>query len=218
MLFYFVVKYREHEKIKTTARLLFYHYQDDCIYFECFELTRKLLLTCVVSFVGLPGSSTQVLFLLVINTIALLIIAFTRPYVDDSDDILSLSLVSTECIIFLVALISVAGIDQTDNYDSGAMFLTVLIIALFTLCAILPATLSMKLSFFKNKFSAFLKQIDNFLDKRGIRVPSMGAKARYEAEIAEIVRSSYSVSPGSEYYSQSREVGNPITHVEMAKF
>lgn len=61
-------------------------------YYEVLDLVRKLMLTSIAPYVGEVDSTTQCLFLLVVDTASLVLLAFSKPYQNSRDDFLSLVL------------------------------------------------------------------------------------------------------------------------------
>lgn len=167
LLFSIIIHFRRHPLFKTPSLLLYKNFVSEWRYFEgtiifprnsallirvllfyifcvVYDLLRKFLLTSMIAFVSHPGSATQCLYLLLVDLLALNILAFARPYIVRSDDILSSVFVTTECVAFLVALIILSGISTQENYHEMAMFDTLFSIALVSLAFVAPVTFAMK--------------------------------------------------------------------------
>jgi hypothetical protein len=144
VLFTWVIRNRKHLLFESPSELLYIHYKDEYCYFEIFQLIRKFLLTSVLVFVGEPGQPSMALYLLVVNSIALVLIALFFPYKTNSDNFLSIMLVSVECCMFLVAFLVLSGVSDVDEYNEDNMYSTLYIIIVFSIVVLVPITFVMK--------------------------------------------------------------------------
>ena len=88
-----VIKFKHLPQLIFPATLLYSNYNDEWIYFEVYDLIRKLLLTSAALHVASPNTSTLCIYLLVVDTMALIILAYCKPYVNKLDNILSVSFI-----------------------------------------------------------------------------------------------------------------------------
>lgn len=183
LLFFLVIKFKNHSWLNSPARLLYLNFEEEWQYFEVYDLLRKLTLTSIMNYVAPPDSSSQCLFLLVVDIIALITLAYSRPYANPKDDFLSSTLISVECIAFLVALIYVSSINESEGYGGSLLLNVLFYIMLLALIVCVPLTLAMK-------FRAFSQRIDNLINivqtSIGITFPSLktfDSKARLREDV-----------------------------------
>ena len=138
-----------------SARFLHHGFVAEWKYYELFDLVRKLLLTSVSQFVASPSSSSQVLYLLLVNSAALFFITNAKPYINPKDNFLSTFLTFVECCAFLIALLIISEIAETEGYDKTALFNTLLALIFVGLFAIAPYTFFMKIDYCREKISAY---------------------------------------------------------------
>ena len=182
--FYILIRAREKPWSVIPSSPLYYNFSKLWAYFEVFELFRKLLLTSVVSFV-LPGSASQCLFLLVVDILALLILSICRPYLSESDDFLSGTLILVECTIFLIAFLILSEVYETDNYDRGGMMDFAFALVLFALCGFVLLNVISKIPALEAKYQKVTAQLNVFIMDLGIKLPSLkglDARSRYTME------------------------------------
>lgn len=173
LLFYHVIRNRAHKLLNNPARLLYENFALEWMYYEVYDLLRKLLLTSIMPFVAPPDSPSQCLYLLLVDLIALVVLAYSRPYANPNDDFLSGVLVCVECGLFLLALVVVSGISAEDNYNELALYNTTFVILLVSLIVVAPYTLAMKFTFFKKKVENARSKIGDLASKVGISLPDL---------------------------------------------
>jgi hypothetical protein len=100
-------------------------------------------------------------------------LAYSRPYANEYDDLLSGFLIAVECMLFLLALIVVSGISAEDNYNESALYNTAFVMILFTLTCVLPWTLLMKFQYIRNQMSSLLNRITEIASGCGIVLPNL---------------------------------------------
>ena len=152
-LFYYAIKNRHEPVWSSSAKFLHHGFVNAWIYYEIVDLTRKLLITSVSQFVASPSSPSQVLFMLVVNSMALFLQSSARPYLHPNDSNLSVLLTSVECCFFLIALIMVSGINESEGYSSSHIFNTLVAMLVFSLFVVTPYTLATKIDFFRLKIN-----------------------------------------------------------------
>jgi hypothetical protein len=173
VLFYHVIKNRTHPLLDNPAKLLYDNFAVEWVYYEVYDLVRKLLLTSVVPFVAPPDSPSQCLFLLLVDMMALVILAYSRPYANTNDDFLSGVLISIECGLFLLALVVVSGIADEDHYNELAMYNTTFVVLLVSLIVVVPYTLAMKFTFFKSRSDRLMSKLSELANSIGISLPDL---------------------------------------------
>ena len=158
-LFFMVIRRHLHRQQENgwegSARFLHHGFVAEWKYYELFDLVRKLLLTSVSQFVASPSSSSQVLYLLLVNSAALFFITNAKPYINPKDNFLSTFLTFVECCAFLIALLIISEIAETEGYDKTALFNTLLALIFVGLFAIAPYTFFMKIDYCREKISAY---------------------------------------------------------------
>jgi hypothetical protein len=162
ILFYLVIRLRDHPLFSVPSLLLYQNFALEWMYYEVYDLVRKLLLTSVMPFISPPDTPSQCLYLLCVDMIALIVLAYSRPYANEYDDLLSGFLIAVECMLFLLALVVVSGISVEDNYNESALYNTTFVMILFTLVCVLPWTLLMKFQYVRNQVNSLLNHIKGF--------------------------------------------------------
>lgn len=104
---------------------------------------------------------------------ALVILAYSRPYANTNDDFLSGVLISVECGLFLLALVVVSDISSDDNYNELALYNTTFAILLVSLAFVVPYTLAMKFTFFKSKSDRMINKLSELANRVGISLPDL---------------------------------------------
>ena len=186
--FYSLIKRRNEEWAKAPSQPLHSNFIEEWAYYEVFELFRKILLVSIVAFV-IPDSATQCLYLFLINTGALLILSFARPYISDSDDLLSAVMISTECFVFLVAFLIVSDVSSTDNYNRESLMNAVLAMVIVVFVFFVPLNIMSKIPSISYRLNHFAARIKDYLQTHGIYVPTVGgldARSRFEKEVFEL--------------------------------
>lgn len=173
ILFYFIIKYRDHQLFASPSLLLYQNFAEEWVYYEVYDLIRKLLLTSVMPFISPPDTPSQCLYLLCVDMIALILLAYSRPYANEYDDILSGFLIAVECILFLLALVIVSGISEVDNYNESVLYNTAFVIVLITLGCVMPWTLAMKFHYMRNKMNSFIDFFKQYALNLGIKFPNI---------------------------------------------
>ena len=87
-----LIYHRDNDWLKQPSFFLYGNFLPKWRYFEVIDLIRKLLLTSIVTYIGEVDSTTQCLFLLVIDTASLVVLAYSKPYQNSRDDFLSIVL------------------------------------------------------------------------------------------------------------------------------
>jgi hypothetical protein len=173
LFFYIVIRLRHHPLFSVPSLLLYQNFALEWMYYEVYDLIRKLLLTSVVPFISPPDTPSQCLYLLCVDMVALIVLAYSRPYANEYDDLLSGFLIAVECMLFLLALIVVSGISAEDNYNESALYNTAFVMILFTLTCVLPWTLLMKFQYIRNQMSSLLNRITEIASGCGIVLPNL---------------------------------------------
>ncbi len=145
VLFVIVIRNRDTWVFHEGARLLYENYQDSWVYFEAYDLVRKLVLTSLVVYMSQPGSSSSCIFLFIIDVFALCVLCIGTPYKNIYDVILSISLVSAECLLFFLAIINTLQIYSEGSSEFSAVNNLSLGIFMFVLMIVAPVTLFMKI-------------------------------------------------------------------------
>lgn len=92
-LFFAGLIYHRHSPwLKQPSFFLHGNYLPRWRYFEVLDLLRKLTLTSIAPYIGEVDSTSQCLFLLVVDTASLVLLAFSKPYQNSRDDFLALTL------------------------------------------------------------------------------------------------------------------------------
>jgi hypothetical protein len=144
LLFYYIISKRESDVFRTPAALLSRNFEDGWMYFEVYDLIRRLFVTSLQVFVGGSSSPSRALYLFVVEVIALVILAFCRPYAMRSDDILSSAFIAVECTAFLIALLVLSGQAASENYHTTGMYETLLWMLIATIFILGPFTFALK--------------------------------------------------------------------------
>jgi hypothetical protein len=139
---------------------------------------------------------------------ALIILAYSRPYANINDDILSGVFISIECSAFLVALIIISGISDTEGYNTSALYSTIFIVLLMALGCMVPLTLAMKFTFFRTRFQRGLSYVESVLN---VKIHRLDAKSRNEEDLEEMYRMSVSAIDIGAY----RNTTDRLTNIEM---
>lgn len=150
VLFSVVILYRHHPLLQA-SELLYSNYKPEYCYYGIFQIIWKFLLTSFLIFVGEPGQPSMALYLLVVDSFALVMLALFCPYKSNSDNCLSMLLVTAECCMFLVAFLILSGVAESDNYDEHYMFSTLYIIIFVSIFFLVPLTFAMKFDSFSRK-------------------------------------------------------------------
>lgn len=144
-LFFFIIKYRNHPRIRSCATLLCSNFDDNWLYFEVYDLQRKLLLTSILVFVGSPASTIRPLYLFTVDLFSLLLLCYCRPYAHTNDDILSIIFHVIECIGFFIIFLLSSGLDNhSDVYHVNSVFESLLLVTLVTFVLIVPLSFLLK--------------------------------------------------------------------------
>lgn len=162
LLFFYAIKNRHLSLWHVSSRFLHQGFVDEWIYFEIVDLIRKLLITSVSQFVASPSSSSQVLFMLIINCFALYLLTTATPYRHPNDNNLSTVLTAIECISFLFALLIVSGISDTEGFSEASIFNALIAMLVVGLFVFTPYTFMTKIDYFKKKINATKKKIEFF--------------------------------------------------------
>lgn len=173
ILFYVVIRLRQHPLFSVPSLLLYQNFALEWMYYEVYDLVRKLLLTSVVPFISPPDTPSQCLYLLCVDMIALIVLAYSRPYANEYDDLLSGFLITVECMLFLLALIIVSGISAEDNYNESALYNTAFVMILFTLVCVLPWTLMMKFQYVRDQIQWLGRRMKEVALSCGISLPDL---------------------------------------------
>lgn len=220
VLFFNVIKNRHHWLLENASLLLYDNFAEEWKFYEVYDLIRKLSLTSLVVYVSPPDTPSRCLYLLVIDTAALIILAYCRPYANSNDDLLSAVFVSTECTAFLVALVVVSGISDQDDYNSNAMYSVLFTVFIATLGLVVPWTFAMKFPIIKSKFDEYFSRMGQTMEHMGVKLPDLhrlDAKTRM-AEDMEFIRESIDMSVISNMTEQQRaSFYNPHLRYEQGK-
>ena len=84
------------------------------------------------------------LYLFIVDSVALLILNNFKPYKSNSDNCLSILLVTVECCVFLSAFLLLSGVTETDNYNEDSMFSALFAIVLTSIFFVVPVTFVLK--------------------------------------------------------------------------
>eukprot|EP00602_Paraphysomonas_sp_CaronLab_P005348 CAMPEP_0185017998 /NCGR_PEP_ID=MMETSP1103-20130426/842_1 /TAXON_ID=36769 /ORGANISM="Paraphysomonas bandaiensis, Strain Caron Lab Isolate" /LENGTH=1593 /DNA_ID=CAMNT_0027547641 /DNA_START=63 /DNA_END=4844 /DNA_ORIENTATION=- len=210
LLFYLTVRYRQHPMLENPSSLLHENFAREWVYYECYDLIRKLLLTSVMPYVAPPDSASQCLYLLLVDMMALIILAYSRPYANKNDDLLSTVFISVECALFLMALVVVSGISDDDNYNALALYNTMLVLVVVSLACVVPWTFAMKFSYFRNKVNAVASRAAEKASKLGIIFPDfhrLDAKTRLDEDIEVVIRQS--MADRNSFFASSMDEESP---------
>ena len=138
------ILYRHHPLLVTGSELLYASYKKEYCYYGILQIIMKFLLTSALIFVSEPGQPSMALYLLVVDSFALVLLAFFCPYKSSSDNCLSILLVTAECCVFLVAFIILSGVSESDNYNEPYMYGTLYVIVLVSIFILVPLTFALK--------------------------------------------------------------------------
>jgi hypothetical protein len=190
VLFVIVIHNRFHPLLRNPSLLLHDNFAVEWRYYEVFDLIRKLLLTSVVVYISDPDTSSQCLYLLLVDTSALVLLAYSRPYANSNDDFLSSSLVAVECVSFMVALIVISGIAEEDNYRLGTLYAFLFILMLFSLIIFVPCTLAMKFRAVRSRVHSCFQKVFSAGEGYGLSLPDLtrvvDSRARLQHEVEEM--------------------------------
>jgi hypothetical protein len=189
LFFYIMIRYRNEPWAFHASRPLHLNFAPDWAYYEVFELLRKALLISVVGFV-FPDTATQCLYLIAVDTIALLVLTISRPYLADPDDLLSGVLLFIECILFFVAFLIVSGVYVDEDYSKGSMMTFALTLIIIAFCVFVPLNIAQKLPWTEDYLRKLGDAFDQVVSRAGIHPEAfkgMDARARY-AKDADILR------------------------------
>jgi hypothetical protein len=159
ILFFYAIKNRHARVWQFSARFLHHGFVGEWKYFEIVDLTRKLLITSVSQFVASPSSSSQVLFMLMVNCCSLYLLATATPYQHPNDNNLSTVLTFIECIAFLFALLIISGISEAEGYSEVRLFSTLIAMLVIGVLIVTPYTFMTKVDYFKMKIDAVKSDI-----------------------------------------------------------
>eukprot|EP00656_Telonema_subtile_P030290 TRINITY_DN3328_c0_g1_i1.p1 TRINITY_DN3328_c0_g1~~TRINITY_DN3328_c0_g1_i1.p1 ORF type:complete len:1302 (-),score=326.55 TRINITY_DN3328_c0_g1_i1:597-4502(-) len=109
----------EVNKFRLRYSWIFDRYAEECYYWEITEMSRKLLLTCVVIFIS-PGESTQIAYALAVSLFFLVLQATFRPFSNYSENLLQLYCVA------MITVTMIYGMLVVQNEDSLALSVIVL--------------------------------------------------------------------------------------------
>ncbi|CAE7763117.1 unnamed protein product, partial [Symbiodinium microadriaticum] len=129
--------------------------------------------------------------------VALVVLAYSRPYANANDDFLSGVLVSIECGLFLLALVIISGISEEAGYDELALYNITFVVLVTSLAVVVPYTLAMKFTFFKSKWDMMTSKLNSLASKAGISLPDLhrlDAKARMDEDMEVLQRLSIGAS------------------------
>lgn len=187
VLFCLVIHNRFHPLLRNPSLLLHDNFAVEWRYYEVYDLIRKLLLTSVVVYISSPDTSSQCLYLLLVDLTALVLLAYSRPYANSKDDFLSSSLVAVECISFIVALIVISGIAEVENYNLSALYAFLFILILFSLACFVPCTLAMKFRAVRSRVHSCFQRIFSAGAGYGLTLPDLtrvvDSRARLQHEV-----------------------------------
>jgi hypothetical protein len=188
VFFYRLIRGRDEDWARVGSISLHSNFLPEWAYFEVFELFRKLLLTSVVAFV-MPGTATQVMYLYVVDALALLMLVTCRPYASDPDDFLSAKLVMTECALFFVVFLIVSEVYAADNYSKMGMLNTCFALIIVVLVFFVPMNVAAKVPAVRRLVESWSEIATAQLSKLGIkatRIWKLDARSRYQQEIEEL--------------------------------
>mmetsp|Transcript_10762 Transcript_10762/g.16361 ORF Transcript_10762/g.16361 Transcript_10762/m.16361 type:complete len:412 (-) Transcript_10762:267-1502(-) len=166
-LFFAVIRYRDHPLFERCSMLLYRNFEPQWRYFELYELFRKMLLTSLFLYVSDPESPSRALYLLIVDIIGLIVLSFCRPYMFRSDDILSSAFVMVECFTFLVALLVLSGVSDTDNYHQHVLYNTLFACLILVIAIIVPCTFVVKIDYVNSKLYEYSGVAANKLPDTG---------------------------------------------------
>ena len=131
-LFYTATKNRYNPLFEICSQHIHKYFKQEWRFFEVFNLLRKLTIVSLSQFVS-SLTASRILFMLGIDMIALYIFTTTKPFANQSDQVLSEFFLLIECFVFLVFLIFVSNIDLMDNINAVILFETSLIVVLISI-------------------------------------------------------------------------------------
>jgi hypothetical protein len=184
VFFYRLIRDRNEDWARVGSKSLHSNFLPEWAYFEVFELFRKLLLTSVVAFV-MPGTATQVMYLYVVNALALLMLVTCRPYASGPDDVLSAKLVMTECALFFIVFLIVSEVYSVDNYNKEDMLNTCFALTIVALVFFVPVNVAAKVPAVRRLMESWSEIATAQLSKLGIKVTriwTLDARSRYQQE------------------------------------
>jgi hypothetical protein len=111
---------------KMKYGMLYSSYEPDYYYFEVVEMGRKLMMTGGLILVG-SGSALQVLIGILVCFVHILIIFYTRPYVEDTEDKL-VQVTSTQLFLVLLCGMFLLASNENDGMVDAVL------ISLFVVC------------------------------------------------------------------------------------
>jgi hypothetical protein len=188
VFFYRLIRDRNEDWARVGSEPLCSNFLPEWTYFEVFELFRKLLLTSVVAFVK-PGTATQVMYLFVVNVVALLVLVACRPYASDPDDFLSGMLITTECALFFIVFLLVSEVYTVENYSREGMLNTCFTLIFLALVFFVPMNVVAKVPSVHRQLESWSAMMTAQLSRLGIKVSRMwqlDARSRYQHEIEEL--------------------------------
>jgi hypothetical protein len=203
MFFYRLIRDRNKDWARVGSNALHMNFLPEWAYFEVFELFRKLMLTSVVAFV-MPGTPTQVMYLFIVDMLAMLVLVMCRPYASDPDDFLSSMLVLTECTLFFIVFLILSEVYQLDDYNKGAMMNTCFSLVVLAFTFFVPMSIAAKIPAVHRLIESWSAIVTAQLSKMGIKVTRLwrlDARSRYQQEIEELresineIRLSQAVDP-----------------------
>ena len=204
--FYFCIYCREKQGFEA-IHLLYKNYVYSFRYYEIVDLMRRFLLTSMVIFVANPSSPSRPLFLFFVDLVALVLLCLFCPYFYQSDDILSVTLISVEMLSFIFAIIVLSDISEEGNYDEAALYNTlfvIIVLAIFTV----PLTFMLKFQRLNRWFGI------NLLSKGETASEDNDSNYSAGGEITHVKRrsrlSTLTGPPG--WVMDSTTIRNPIDH------
>lgn len=186
LLFTLIIKNKSHPYLLVPSRLLYENFELEWEYFDVYDLIRKLMLTSLATFVSHPDSATRCLFLLCVDGTALVVLAYSRPYVHENDDFLSSSFVTVECIAFLVALVMLSNINTDDGWGSLAILNLLFVVTIVALFVFVPCSLAMKFRAINSRVHGALDKVSHTFANAGLQLPDLkrlSSKYRISKEI-----------------------------------
>jgi len=218
LAFFYAIKHRESRLWCISSKFLHHGFVDDWKYYEIVDLVRKLLITSVTQFVASPNTPSQVLFMLLIDCVALYLLSTAKPFKHSNDDSLCTVLTTIECVAFLFAMLVVSDISETEGYNSSTLFYTLVFMMFAALFIVAPYTLMMKIDFLKIKFEEFVdkgqQKFLHYFPKAAI-VPDLSRLSAHHRLFAEVEELRESVS----YYQRASSMYemSPIRHSTSLK-
>ena len=122
VFFFLIISGRNKSDVfKNSSEILWKDVHPEWCYFEVMNLVRKVMLTSVAIFIY-DGQSSQFVFLLIINNCFLIFLSYFKPYRLHGDNILAITIATTENFIILFALLVESKVTVVDNYSSSMYY------------------------------------------------------------------------------------------------